>query len=47
MNAEIFSFHRQKWGLIMFIKEDESDILQEHATSTFRTDGNGSKITMK
>jgi len=31
----------------MVIKQDDSDILQEHATSTFRIDGNGSKITMK
>ena len=31
----------------MFIIHDDSDILQEYATSTFRIDGNGSKITMK
>jgi hypothetical protein len=31
----------------MFITEDDTDILQEHDTFTFRIDGNGSKITMK
>jgi len=38
---------KAEMGFIMFITQNDSDILMEHVTSTFRIDGNVSKITMK